>query len=68
MPKHDVDMKVPTTKMVLNADVVFEVRSDAQKFGELRVSKGGIDWYPANAQIPAKLTWEQLDRLMQEHR
>ena len=68
MPRHDVDMSIPTTKMVLHADVVFEVPSDGEKFGELRISKGSVDWIPANAQIPAKLSWEQFDRVMREHR
>jgi len=68
MAQHEVEVSIPTTKVVLNADVVFEVRSDGQKFGELRVSKGTIDWCPSNAQIPARLTWEQFDRMMQEHR
>ena len=68
MPSHDVEMSIPTTKMVLHADVVFEVRSDDVKLGELRVSQGTIDWYPANAKIPVTLTWEQFDRLMRERR
>lgn len=68
MAQHEVDMSIPTTKVVLNADVVFEVRSDGGKLGELRVSKGTIDWRPANAQKAAKLTWEQFDRLMQDRR
>jgi len=68
MPKHDVDMSIPTSKVVLHADVVFEVRSDGEKLGELRVSQGGIDWRAGNAKIPAKLRWEQFDRLMNERR
>ena len=68
MPRHDVEMKIPTSKVVLHADVVFEVRSDGEKLGELRVSQGAIDWCPGNAQGAAKLRWEQFDRLMEEHR
>lgn len=68
MPRHDVDMSIPTSKVVLHADVVFAVGSDGEKFGELHVSQGGIDWFPANARIPAKLSWEQFDRLMREQR
>jgi hypothetical protein len=67
MPVHDVDMSIPTTKVVLHADVVFEVRSDGDKLGELRVSKGTIDWVPVNAKIPIRLTWEQFDRQMRDH-
>jgi hypothetical protein len=68
MPVHDIDMSIPTTKVVLHADVVFEVRSDGEKLGELRVSKGTIDWVPVNAKLPVRLTWEQFDRLMRERR
>lgn len=68
MTQHEIEMSIPTTKVVMHADVVFEVRSDGEKLGELRVSKGTIDWRPANAQKPAKLTWERFDQLMQEHR
>jgi hypothetical protein len=32
----------------------------------LRISKGSLDWYPANAKKPIALTWEQFDRLMRE--
>ncbi len=68
MPKHDVEMSIPTTKVVLSADVVFEIRSDDEKLGELRISRGTIDWAPSNAKIPIQLTWEQFDRLMRERR
>jgi hypothetical protein len=68
MARHDVDMRIPTTKMVLHADVVFEVRSDDDKLGELRVSQGSIDWYPRSAQRGVSLSWEQFDRLMTERR
>ena len=54
-------MRIPTSKVVLHADVVFEVWSDDKKLGELRVSQGGVDWRPGNAQIAAKLRWEQFD-------
>jgi hypothetical protein len=66
LPKHDVEMRIPTTKVVLSADVVFEIRSDNEKLGELRVSKGSIDWSPSKAKNPRQLTWEQFDRFMRE--
>jgi hypothetical protein len=64
LPKHDVEMSIPTTKVVLSADVVFEIRSDDEKLGELRISRGTIDWAPANAKVPIQLSWEQFDRVM----
>lgn len=68
MPRHDVDMHIPTTKSVLHADVVFEVRSDDEKLGELRVSQGRIEWFSANHKSPTSLTWERFDGLMRELR
>ena len=65
LPKHDVEMRIPTTKVVLSADVVFEIRSDEEKLGELRISKGTIDWAPSNAKLP-QLTWEQFDQLIRD--
>jgi hypothetical protein len=56
--------QLTTSKVVLHADVAFEVRSNGEKFGQLRDTKGTIDWYPANAKRPTRLTWEQFDRLM----
>jgi hypothetical protein len=66
VPTHDVEMSIPTTKVVLHADVVFEVRSDGEKLGELRISKGTLDWAPSSAKIPIRMTWEQFDRFMRE--
>jgi hypothetical protein len=68
MARHDVEMRIPTTKMVFHADVVFEVRSDEEKLGELHISQGTIDWYPRNAQSAVSLSWERFDRLMAAQR
>lgn len=65
MPVHDVEMEMPR-KVIVNADVVFAVKSDGEKLGELRVSKGTIDWRPANKQRIVALTWEQFDKLMRD--
>lgn len=65
---HQIDMKIPTTKAVLHADVVFEIRSDGEKLGELHISKGSIDWYHANARKPTRLRWERFDQVMEQLR
>jgi hypothetical protein len=53
---------------VLHADVVFEVRSDDEKLGELHVSQGSIDWYSRSSKKPTRLRWERFDQVMQELR
>jgi hypothetical protein len=30
--------------------------------------KGAIEYYPANAQNPIKMTWPQFDRAMKEYK
>jgi hypothetical protein len=68
MPEHQITVH-PSLPLVVNAaDLVIEVTSDDAKLGELRVSRGSIDWVPRNHQYAvASLTWEQFDRLMREH-
>ncbi len=67
MAEHEISIGIPD-KSVFHSDVVFVIRADGQKLGELRVSKGTIDWYPKKARNPIALTWEQFDRLMQAQR
>jgi hypothetical protein len=63
---HDIEIELPP-KVVLHKDVTFVVKSDSVKLGELRVSKGSIDWVPAKHQNGCRLRWEQFDLLMREH-
>ena len=49
----------------MNSDYRFEVFSGSEKLGEVRISKGTIDWRPRNARHVMRLTWERFDALMQ---
>jgi hypothetical protein len=67
MPRHEVTMSLPKG-VVINADVVFVIAGDGVKLGELRVSKGTIDWRPAHARkIEYRLGWERFAEIMHEH-
>lgn len=52
---------------VVNSDLVIEVSADEEKLGELRLSRGTVDWVPRGHRRPFSMSWEQFDRLMQEH-
>lgn len=65
MATHDIEVEIPP-RLVLHKDVSFVIKSDGLKLGELRVSKGTIDWRPGNKRKVVSLTWEQFDRLMRE--
>lgn len=65
MAKHKVLVSIPA-KEVINSDVVFEIYSDEWKLGELRISKGGLNYYARDKKIPTTLSWEQFDIKMGE--
>jgi hypothetical protein len=44
--------------------VDFTVSGDNGKFGELRVSKGGVRWEPKGKQDHHFIGWKDLDELM----
>ena len=64
MAEHRIEVHQPS-KIVMNSDYRFEVFSGSEKLGEVRISKGTIDWRPRNARHVMKLTWERFDALMQ---
>jgi hypothetical protein len=64
MARHHVEIVQPP-KRVLNSDFTFVVYSDGVKLGELLVSKGSVDWWPANRRTGIKKTWEAFARLME---
>jgi hypothetical protein len=43
-----------------------EVDLDGSKFGELRISKGGVRWKPRNKQDHHFIGWRELDAFMKE--
>lgn len=65
MAKHRVNFNVPDRPLA-HADIIFTVREDEEKLGELRISKGGLVWYPRNKVKGVKLTWRQFDKLAQD--
>jgi hypothetical protein len=65
MAKHGVNFNVPSRPLSF-ADIIFTVQEDDEKFGELRISKGAIVWFPRNKQIGYRMSWKKLDLLFQE--
>ena len=67
MATHEIDMTVPA-QTVMNKDVEVRVRSDGAAYGTVQISKGSIDWVPANNKVHRYgMTWEKFDELMREH-
>lgn len=66
MPVHRIELELPKTD-VQNTDVQFSIWSDEELLGELRISRGTIDWRPGHHQQALALEWERFDELMREH-
>ncbi len=60
MAEHGITFTTEAKIFVGNVDHVYVIDGDDQKFGELRISRGGFDWYGRDAKVPIKLTWEQF--------
>lgn len=67
MATHRITVHPSKPLAVDSADLVIEVASDDLKLGELRVSRGSIDWVPRAHASARSLEWEEFDQLMQEH-
>jgi hypothetical protein len=66
MATHAITVHPSRPLEVVNADLIIEVTADGEKFGQLQVSKGTIDWVPRGHKNPISLSWERFDQLMRE--
>lgn len=67
MASHDVTLKRAKAEIV-NSDVVFEIKKNSKKLGELHISRGAIEWVPNNARYKRRMTWTKFDSLMENAR
>jgi hypothetical protein len=67
MPEHRITVHPSRPLEVEAADLVIEVVADDMKFGELRVSRGSIDWVPRSSRKPIVMEWEKFDAVMREY-
>jgi hypothetical protein len=63
---HKVTFEIPSRPVGFK-DLVFKVRKNGAKFGELRVSQGAVVWIPAEKSKGRRLSWIQVDSLAQQH-
>jgi len=62
---HKITMKAPKDSLI-NRDVVFTVQKNGRKLGELKISKGSIDWKPFNSQYTHYMSWGDFAKLMSD--
>jgi hypothetical protein len=61
---HRISMQQPKDNIV-NKDVVFTVKKNGKKLGELRISKGALEWKPRNSKYSNYMTWSDFAEIME---
>jgi hypothetical protein len=68
MATHDVSLNITKPIPVGNVDIEIPVRRNGRAFGKVKISKGAIDWMPANKSKTAYyLDWAEFARVMAEY-
>ncbi len=62
---HKVIMKAPSLELG-KTDVSFEIKKGDAMFGTITISKGSIEWRPANHSKKRKMTWTQFDNAFKD--
>jgi hypothetical protein len=65
MPVHRLELELPATD-IQGTDVTISVWSDNELLGNLRISRGSIDWRPGHYRAAWTLEWERFDEVMRE--
>jgi hypothetical protein len=64
LAKHKIAFQ-QSTRDVLQRDMTFVVHRDGEKLGELKISKGTIDWKPKSKQRAIKCNWDKFAEMME---
>jgi hypothetical protein len=68
MATHEVSLNISKPIPVGNVDVEIPVRRNGRAFGKVKISKGAIDWMPANKSKTAYyLAWTDFAKVMEEN-
>jgi hypothetical protein len=63
VPRHHIEISLPT-KPLKNVDATIVVWSDDEKLGEIRVSRGTLDWKSARKKSVKSFSWERLATIL----
>ena len=64
---HALGLRIDHELPIGNVDVNVIVDQDEGRLGQLKVSRGSIDWKPGRAKTTYQLDWAKFDELMREH-
>jgi len=62
---HKVLFNIPDRELG-KSDIEFKIKTNGELFGTLKISKGGIVWYPKGYSYGNKTTWSAFDKFMKD--
>jgi hypothetical protein len=67
MATHEVSLNITQAIPIGSVDIEIPVRRNGRAFGKVKISKGAIDWMPANKSMTAYyLEWSEFAKVMAE--
>ena len=68
MANHEVSLNITRPIPIGSVDIEIPVRRNGRALGKVKISKGAIDWMPANKSKTAYyLDWSEFAKVMAEH-
>jgi len=65
---HKITMHQPREHL-LSSDVIFIIKQDSEKIGELHISKGNLMWWPKNSKRRKyRIRWSQIADLLENEK
>jgi len=65
MAIHEISLKILHGIEIVNTDIEVSVREDGDLLGRIRISRGSIDWIPAQKRSARRLRWTKFADLME---
>lgn len=65
MATHEISLKILHGIEIVNTDIEVSVREDGDLLGRIRISRGSIDWIPAQKRSARRLRWTTFADLME---
>lgn len=62
---HSVTLRLPDLE-IRKTDAIFFIHQDSEKIGEVRISKGILDYYPSGRKKPIEIKWAAFDKMVKE--
>ena len=67
MPSHNVRFTLPERELG-KVDARFDIYEDGKKLGQITISKGNLEYFPASTPKPITMTWSKFDKVMREYK